>query len=112
MININKIVRLSLLFIVATALTKNSQAQVPAKKDTIYYLIDTVTTTKENRLITIQNQNEQNFLIIHCPCLYKGNEPVFRYNSSLYTTLKKSSIKAIKFAYLKNLIEVVRKNDN
>jgi hypothetical protein len=110
-IKMNRFIILSLFFAIIITVTKTSQAQVIIKRDTVYYLIDKVKGA-EDQLITIQKQDDQNFLTIHCPCLYNGSEPVFRYNSSKSILLSQSSIKSIKFIYLKSLIQLVHKNDD
>ncbi len=104
---INMILLVSLIFTIDISYSQSNN-----KKDTIYYLLDTLRIPPSDRMINADIAPPNKFFIINCPCLDSGNKPVFRANMSKTTYINKEEFKRIKLIHLSTLIEIVRKNDN
>ncbi|WP_448703006.1 hypothetical protein ACFGVR_11700 [Mucilaginibacter sp. AW1-3] len=86
------------------------------KKDTIYYLFDTVHTAPNDRMIRIVREtlgkNTYVNYSIQCACLAYGNMPLFSSNSNKATNINKATFKTLKFIQITHLIELVKTHDN
>jgi hypothetical protein len=81
------------------------------KQDTSYYLVDTLNTPFQDRMISVKQENNNQFFTIECPCLQDNNKPVFRSNITKAVQLDDTKFKALKLARLTELISLVKKND-
>ena len=102
----------SALFMFFIINSQNTIAQ-NTNKDTIYYLLDTLRVSQNDRMISTEDDAKfQKFYTINCACLNSGNKPVFRCNITNDVFIKKSEVSSLKFIRLTELISVVEKNDN
>lgn len=89
-----------------------ANAQVVNKKDTVYYLADTIKTPVKDRILTAETVKDFKFYTIKCYCLTTNYHIVFRGNISKQLLLNKITFKKIKLISLPQLIELATKNDN
>jgi hypothetical protein len=87
-------------------------AQTKPRKDTVYYLIDTLKIPVKDRMISTETALPFKFYTLKCNCLSSNNMPVFRANLSKQNSFDKKQISKIDFISLPKLIELVRKNDD
>lgn len=88
-------------------------AKYIAKQDTIYYLLDTASTSAHDRLFTFEAdaRSAQRFYTLNCPCLEDHHKPRFRYNDKQGTYLDARTVSKLPLISLPALIELVTIND-
>lgn len=86
-------------------------AQNKLKKDTIYYLLDTLKTSINDRLVTSEIEDGRKIITVNCHCLKNGDTPQFIYTIKFGLPLKKKIFKSLKLVKLSDLIDLTRKND-
>ena len=95
-----------ILFLLTISLYK-SEAQQPAKIDTIYYLVDTVHTPEKDRMLDIYETSNIKIFEIECPCLKYDTKPRFTYRTTnpkqLVTGKKLEDITTVTITTLINL---------
>ncbi|MDB5002840.1 MAG: hypothetical protein JWQ34_1065 [Mucilaginibacter sp.] len=83
------------------------------KKDTVYYLLDTIMTSPGDKLLSITCTNGANTsLEINCPCRMDGGKPRFSYNVLKPIPLSVEKIRTINYLTLRGLIDLARHNDD
>lgn len=80
------------------------------KKDTLYYLVDTLHTPKNDRMLEFNSYLRHQFYTINCPCLNNNTKPQFRTNVNNKININ-SEYTLLKFISLSGLIDFVKKND-
>ena len=81
------------------------------KQDTFYYLADTLHPPVQDRMISVKQENNNQFFTIECPCLQDNNKPVFRTNITKAVQLDAAKFKALKLTRLSELVSLVKKSD-
>jgi len=102
--------KLFLMFLVICSV--NAYALADIKKDSVYYLIDTARTPRNDRLWDIHEEYPTIMLYtIKCPCLAFGNRPTFVDNLELKTDemISTEEFKAIKLTTMASLIEKAKR---
>jgi hypothetical protein len=105
-----------LLILLLYSIGLKAQKHVEIKKDTLYYLIDTIKTQKLDRMLDIKHADTYINYNTHCPCWNGGFELSFNYPfqwkfedniplkyKPVYIT--KKELKKIKLISLSNLIK-------
>ena len=102
---------LSFLLVLLVLHVKVAYSQDKTKKDTIYYLVDTLNTPINDRLITVEKDPGlvHQFYTIHCACLDESSLPIFRFNVNYQTVIDTKTFETLKFIELKHLLDFVRK---
>ncbi|MGF7080543.1 hypothetical protein [Mucilaginibacter sp. UYCu711] len=91
----------------------SSSAQELIKKDTMYYLLDTLKIPINDRMITLAEQEgDGKFFLINCPCLSHDEKPQFYYRISKKISVSKKMFNSIKLISLTSLIEITKKSGN
>lgn len=81
------------------------------KKDTVYYLLDTLKTPVNDRIWNVEIESRSKFYIILCRCLKYNCYPTFIRNVNVAAgTLSKSDVNKIKFISLVKLIDLAGKD--
>jgi hypothetical protein len=88
-----------------------SSAQRSIKKDTIYYLLDTLKTPANDRMVTVQKNGNGQFTEIKCPCLKAHGTPQFLSRISKKALLTKEKFGVLKLISLPELIQIVSTYD-
>jgi hypothetical protein len=102
-----------LLCAICLMLSSACLGQNRTKKDTVYYLLDTIMTSPGDKLFSITCTNGANTLLeINCPCLMDGGKPRFAYNILKPIPLSIEKMRAINSLTLGGLIDLARHNDN
>jgi hypothetical protein len=97
--------KLVMCILLSIFLLSNGKVTAQNKKDTIYYLLDTASTPVKDRIISIEEEENERLIYINCHCM-KGYEiPVFRFNSKYGISLKKDALKTLKLLSLVRLME-------
>jgi len=105
--------KLRLLFILLLIIgLSQAYAQTKAKKDTIYYLLDTLNTPPLERMIKTEASKDIKFYTIMCPCLKDNVEPAFQSAIASKSYVNNQVFKTYRLISLANLILFVKKNDN
>jgi len=104
--------KLCILIIGVLLISSSCYAQAPKSTDTIFYMVDTLKTPLNDRMIASEIAGDFNFYTIKCPCLKEGVYPVFRCNVKKYTKLGADDLSHIKFIKLSQLIQIVSTNDD
>jgi hypothetical protein len=111
-----------IFFIISSVLSGICFAQTKAKKDTLYYLIDTAKTPTRDRVFSINYVKVAEVVqyYLNCPCVWSDQWPTFLYvlRKSLDdrtfikpTYIEEKNLKNISFIPLKDLIEKACEND-
>ncbi len=101
-----KTIKLLMMFLSLFILTNKTTAQV--KKDTIYYLLDTLNTPVKDRLITVEKDGSDTFVRINCHCMKNYEIPVFVFNSKYGIPLQRKVFKSLNTLTLIRLMELAR----
>lgn len=88
----------------------SSSAQV-IKKDTIYYLLDTLKTPVNDRMVTVHQNGNGQLTEIKCPCLKAHGTPQFLSRISKKALLTKNKFESLKLISLPGLIQIVSTYD-
>jgi hypothetical protein len=91
----------------------SSYAQNVMKKDTMYYLLDTLKVPINDRMVTLaEKEGDGKFFLIQCPCLAHDEKPQFYYRISKKISVSKKTFNSIKLISLTSLIEITKKSGN
>jgi hypothetical protein len=102
-------IKLFLLICLCFSLLTNSVfAQSKIKKDTIYYLLDTLKIPVNDRIVTSQKMGNATFTEIKCPCVNRNDHPWFYSPDSKKKIFSKDKFRSIKLINLVSLIEIVK----
>ncbi|GEM_PF-1785459 len=102
-----------LLCAICLMLSSACLGQNRIKKDTVYYLLDTIMTSPGDKLFSITCTNGANTsLEINCPCRMDGGKPRFSYNVLKPIPLSIEKMRTINYLTLGGLIDLARHNDN
>lgn len=100
-------IKLFLLTCIVFVLYVN-KAIARSKEDTIYYLLDTLSTPVRDRIITVEEDGFSKFLNINCHCMKDYEIPVFRYEVKHGIPLKRKVFKSLNLLTLVRLMELTR----
>lgn len=82
------------------------------KKDTIYYLLDTAKTPKNDRMIWVSNDKTEKIFVIDCPCLRSdGAKPIFQIRNNPAKTIDSEILKSYKLTSISSIIKLAIDND-
>lgn len=78
--------------------------------DTVYYLVDTANTPKNDQMIEMGIEGRWHYYLIRCNCLKYSRSPVFAYDvkDQQGESITKKDFKKINLISLPNLIELAR----
>lgn len=98
-----------ILFLLIYSLNAFSQ-----KKDSVYYLIDTLNTPKNSQIWEIGIENPFKYYTIKCPCLEFGRSPTFIYRPDMQKAImiKQKELKLFKQTNLSGLIQKAKEATN
>jgi hypothetical protein len=102
-----------ILLLACVVLIKSTSAQKSQKTDSIYYLIDTTTTLKNDRMWDVHEESPAlKFYEIKCSCLKYNSRPTFGYDldRNKGTIISKKDLLAIKLISLPDMITASKKN--
>jgi len=83
------------------------------KKDTIYYLLDTVNTPRNDQMIFANKTKLEIFFTIDCPCLRAdGEKPIFQSINKYQKNISVQLFKSLKLSSVPLIIKLIIENDN
>lgn len=83
------------------------------KKDTLYYLLDTVSVPAKDRLFSYEAENATiKWITINCPCLEYGIKPPFRMNISNQKIVSREWLQTNETVGLTYLLSYLRTKDS
>ncbi len=100
-------IKLILLTCIVFVLYVN-KATARSKEDTIYYLLDTVSTPVRDRIVTTDIDGNYKFVRINCHCMKNYETPVFSFNVKQGIPLKRKVFKSLNLLTLVRLMELTR----
>jgi len=101
---------LLVIIIFSGSIQRKSYAQ--SKKDTVYYLLDTLRTPIADRMIIVESDGANKFYTTNCPCLAHNRSPLFRCHVPNQTYIDQVAFNKLKFVHLAQLIELAKQNND
>lgn len=99
-----------LVIILLSALLSKAQS---TRRDTLYYLLDTLAVPAKDRLFTYESENATiKWITINCPCLEYGIKPPFRMNISKQRIVAREWLQINETVSLPYLLNYLRTKDS